>query len=84
MLARTLRQLGYAVELDPSGATFAKQFKRADRSGAPWAAVLGDSEVEQGIVCFKPLRATGEDVVCPLSKIHELKLDLSMRASSCP
>ena len=32
-IAQTLRQLGFAVELDLSRAAFGKQFKRADRSG---------------------------------------------------
>ncbi|MFM7559406.1 His/Gly/Thr/Pro-type tRNA ligase C-terminal domain-containing protein, partial [Cylindrospermopsis raciborskii] len=39
-----------------------KQFKRADRSGAPWAAVIGDSELAEGLVVLKELRGEeGED-----------------------
>jgi len=56
-LARRLRLEGVAVELDSSGSAFGKQFKRADRSGAPWAAVLGDAEVERGVVRLKSLRS---------------------------
>jgi histidyl-tRNA synthetase len=56
VLARTLRQKGLAVELDSSGSAFAKQFKRADRSGAAWAAVIGEGELEQGVVRLQPLR----------------------------
>ncbi|MFO7629235.1 MAG: histidine--tRNA ligase, partial [Prochlorococcaceae cyanobacterium] len=40
-LARCLRHSGLAVDLDLSGAAFGKQFKRAHRSGARWALVLG-------------------------------------------
>ena len=40
-LARDLRQHGLSVELDGSGSAFGKQFKRADRSGAPWALGVG-------------------------------------------
>ena len=40
-LARDLRQHGLTVELDGSGSAFGKQFKRADRSGAPWALGVG-------------------------------------------
>ena len=32
------------------------QFRRADRSGARYALVLGDEELEQGSVVLKPLR----------------------------
>ena len=60
-LARTLRRAGLSVELDSSGAAFGKQFKRADRSGAAWAAVLGDGEVDKGVVRLKPLRAEGDE-----------------------
>ena len=60
-LARTLRQAGLAVELDDSGAAFSKQFKRADRSGAPWALVIGDQEAQQFCVRLKSLRAEVED-----------------------
>lgn len=56
-LARRLRLVGVAVELDSSGSAFGKQFKRADRSGAPWAAVVGDAEAERGVVRLKSLRS---------------------------
>ncbi len=56
LLARHCRRAGLAVEWDASGAAFAKQFKRADRSGAPFAAVIGDAEAEAGIVLLKDLR----------------------------
>ncbi|GEM_PF-3693441 len=57
VLCRGLRQRGVAVEQDATGSAFAKQFKRADRSGADWALVLGDAEVERGVVKLKPLQA---------------------------
>ena len=60
-LARTLRRAGLSVELDSSGAAFGKQFKRADRSGAAWAAVLGDGEVDKGVVRLRPLRVEGDE-----------------------
>ena len=43
VLTRLARQAGLAAERDASGSAFGKQFKRADRSGAPWAAVIGES-----------------------------------------
>jgi len=56
-LARTCRAAGLAVELDLSGAAFGKQFKRADRSGARWAAVIGEAEAAEGVVLLRDLRA---------------------------
>ena len=49
--------LGLVVDLDDSGSAFGKQFKRADRSGARWALVLGDEEAERGEVRLKPTSA---------------------------
>ena len=68
-LARSLRQLGLTVELDGSGSAFGKQFKRADRSGARWALVLGDEEAERGEVRLKPLQQQGEEITVALSGI---------------
>jgi histidyl-tRNA synthetase len=56
-VARLCRQAGLAVERDASGSGFAKQFKRADRSGARWAAVIGEQEAGEGLVGLKDLRA---------------------------
>jgi histidyl-tRNA synthetase len=68
VLARELRRSGLGVELDASGSAFGKQFKRADRSGAAWAAVLGEGELERGVVLLKPLRGQdAEEMECPLA-----------------
>jgi histidyl-tRNA synthetase len=64
-VARQCRSVGLAVEIDGSGAAFGKQFKRADRSGARWAVVIGDQEASEGVVVLKDLRAgaaAGESV----------------------
>jgi len=71
-LARSLRQAGVAVELDGSGAAFGKQFKRADRCGAPWALVIGDQEAEQGCVRLKSLRAEADEQTLALDAIPAL------------
>jgi histidyl-tRNA synthetase len=60
-LARRARQAGLIAERDGSGAAFGKQFKRADRSGARWAAVIGDSEAAEGVALLKDLRAETSD-----------------------
>jgi len=58
-LARQLRLAGRHVDLDLSRSAFGKQFKRADRTGARWALVIGDSEAEAGVVILKDLRPAG-------------------------
>ena len=71
-LARNLRLVGVAVELDNSGAAFGKQFKRADRCGAPWALVIGDQEAEQGCVRLKALQTDAGEHTFGLDAIPAL------------
>ncbi len=62
-LARRCRQrpgAPLAVQLDLSGAGFDKQLKRARRSGAPWALLLGEEEAAAGQVRLMALRPEGE------------------------
>ena len=40
--------------------SFKSQFKKADKSGALYALILGDDELAQQVVGFKPLRGQGE------------------------
>ena len=42
------------------GGSFKSQFKRADRSGALFALVIGDSEAAQQQAVVKPLRSDAE------------------------
>ncbi|MBM5806475.1 MAG: histidine--tRNA ligase [Cyanobacteria bacterium M_surface_10_m2_179] len=60
VLARQLRRSGRAVELDLSGSAFGKQLKRADRSGARWAVVIGEDEALLGQVIVKNLQEQTE------------------------
>ncbi|MDP0563471.1 MAG: histidine--tRNA ligase [Candidatus Endonucleobacter sp. (ex Gigantidas childressi)] len=42
--------------VDCSGGSFAAQMKRADRSGARYALIVGDNEVNAGVITIKSLR----------------------------
>lgn len=58
-LAENLRDAlpGIRLETNLGGGNFKAQFRRADRSGAQLALILGDDEVQRGVVAVKPLRA---------------------------
>ena len=60
------------MELDRSGSAFGKQFKRADRCGAPWALVIGDHEAEQGCVRLKALQGEAVEQAFGLDAIPAL------------
>jgi histidyl-tRNA synthetase len=51
------------LQVNCGGGSFKSQFKRADRSGAPFAMVIGDDEVVQQQVLLKPLRSKAEQEV---------------------
>jgi histidyl-tRNA synthetase len=61
-IAEQLRDARPAIlaELNLGGGSFKAQLKRADRSGAQYAVILGDSEVSERRAGLKPLRQ-GED-----------------------
>jgi len=58
VLAEKLRGqiAGLRIQSNLGAGSFKAQFKRADRSGAPLALVLGEDELEQGQVTVKHLR----------------------------
>ncbi|HEY9198987.1 MAG TPA: histidine--tRNA ligase [Gammaproteobacteria bacterium] len=47
---------GLRLQVNCGGGSFKSQFKRADRSGAAWALILGEDEVANGRLGIKPLR----------------------------
>ena len=55
-LARDLRKSNFVVDVDYSGSAFSKQFKRANRSNASWAVVIGDQELLQKEIRLKRLK----------------------------
>jgi len=81
VLTRQARQAGLAVERDASGGAFGKQFKRADRSGAPWAAVIGDDEAAAGMAKLKDLHGEQPERQLPLLQLVAL-VTQSLKAAS--
>ena len=51
---------GLRLQCHCGGGSFKSQFKKADRSGARYALVLGEGELERGVLGVKPLREEGE------------------------
>jgi len=51
---------GLRLQANCGGGSFKSQFKRADRSGAAFALVIGDDEAAQQRVLLKPLRERSE------------------------
>jgi len=56
VLSERLRDAGLRATLHCGGGSLKSQMKRADRSGARFALILGEAEIEEGFVTVKPLR----------------------------
>ena len=55
-LSERLRAEGLKVVLNSGGSSFKSQMKRADKSGALYAVILGEDEIKQGIAQVKSMR----------------------------
>jgi len=70
-LAESLRDAvaGLRIEANCGGGSFKSQLKRADRSGASHAVILGDDEVAQQVATLKPLREEAGQRQVPLAAL---------------
>src|SRR5438309_929243 len=53
-------------ELNLGAGNLKAQFRRADKSGAPLALIIGDDELARGVVAMKPLREESGQSECPI------------------
>ncbi len=51
--------------------SFKNQFKRADKSGATWALIMGDDEINAGVIALKNLREQQEQQKFTLAELIE-------------
>jgi len=72
-LAETLRSElpSLRVELNLGGGSFKSQMKRADKSDAAFALVIGEQEVADGTVGIKPLRSDASQVTVATGEVAE-------------
>jgi histidyl-tRNA synthetase len=70
-LAETLRDALPALrfEMNLGGGSFKTQLKRADKSGAACALILGETEVRDNCASLKPLRSAEDQVSVPLEQL---------------
>jgi histidyl-tRNA synthetase len=72
-LAERLRNevAGLKLQINLGGGNFKTQFKRADKSGAGLALILGDEEIARGVAAIKPLRSEDGQQECALPALSE-------------
>lgn len=69
-IAEQLRNASIQVVLHAGGGSFKSQMKKADRSQARYALILGDDEVNNGLVTLKPMQAEmkSEQIQCSIEE----------------
>lgn len=71
LVAERMRDAGLAVILHCGGGSFKSQMKKADGSGARFAVIIGDDEVQAGLLTVKSLRVEREQVRVSLTEACE-------------
>ncbi|MGD0960403.1 MAG: histidine--tRNA ligase [Methylomonas sp.] len=73
---------GLKLQVNCGGGSFKSQFKRADKSGAVWAIILGDDEAANAAAALKPLRTEAEQVTLThgalLQKLQKWHIDKTL------
>jgi len=72
LLASTLRSEGVACDVDYVGRSAKGQFRQADRSGAAFAAIIGEAELERGVCTLRDMRSGEERTVTVADGAKEL------------
>ncbi len=67
-------------ELNLGGGNFKAQFRRADRSRAALALIIGEDELARGTVALKPLRLEAGQSECPMTELPG-RIEAALRAS---
>ncbi len=77
VLAERLRDQipGLRLLTNCGGGSFKSQFKKADRSGAQYALVIGEDELQRGVAGVKPLRDSSEQREIALDDLGEFFRD---------
>ena len=67
-------------ELNLGGGNFKAQFRRADRSQAALALIIGEDELARGMVGLKPLRLEAGQSECPIAELP-VRIEAALRAT---
>ncbi len=60
---------GIRIELNLGGGSFKSQLKRADKSNARYALILGEQELADGSIGLKPLRSADEQISVAMGEL---------------
>ncbi|HTY92907.1 MAG TPA: histidine--tRNA ligase [Steroidobacteraceae bacterium] len=68
-------------EMNLGGGNFKAQFRRADRSRAALALIIGEDELTRGVAALKPLRLEAGQSECPMGELP-VRIEAALRAAA--
>lgn len=80
--ALRVRVPGLSVRMHAGGGRLSAQFRRADRSGAHWAMIVGEDEIAENRVSLKWLRADRPQVNAPMDEVAAMIRDAQADVNS--
>jgi histidyl-tRNA synthetase len=63
---------GIRIDMNLGGGSFKSQLKRADKSNAQYALILGEQELADGTIGMKPLRSTEDQLSVAMDNVAEI------------
>lgn len=82
-LLRLLRKQGYRAAASYGARSMRSQMRHADRSGAPYGLILGDEEMEKGLIACREM-ASGQQTEFPLDELVTRFAGLAGRPAARP
>jgi len=71
-LLRQVREAGIAAELYPDQVKLPKQFTYAEKKGIPYVAIVGETEMNDGVVTLKKMGANEKGTAMPVADVINL------------
>jgi histidyl-tRNA synthetase len=68
-LLRQVREAGIAAELYPEAAKLPRQFTYAEKKNIPYVAIVGENEMQQGMVTLKRMGANEKGTAMPIGEV---------------
>ncbi len=68
-LLRQVREAGIAAELYPDAVKLPKQFTYAEKKGIPYVAIVGETEMKEGLVTLKKMGANEKGVPMRIEEV---------------
>ncbi len=68
-LLRQVREAGIAAELYPDATKLPRQFTYAEKKNIPYVAIVGENEMQQGMVTLKRMGANEKGTAMPIGEV---------------